>query len=213
MAPVGRQAWFAIYSEYFCRFGALIDSQSVIRGNYMPKSVSKSEAEEPEKQDELRAFLVKLATDPTELGNFIKHPEDTMDRAGLSADDKALLRTGNAAAINARLAGRAVHKGAAPPVLVVDVNEKGEPRVREDYLPGPPPAFFHETVWRAPLPQPCPPQGVVPTETIWRASLPHPYPPYGAVPTETVWAPEMHHPYFYRQSQQWRPPPCYPGWQ
>lgn len=177
----------------------------------MPKPASKSEAEEPEKRDELRAFLVKLATDPSELGNFIKYPDETMNRADLSPEDKALLRTGNAGAINARLAGRAVQKGPTP-LLVVDVNEKGEPWVREEYLSGPPPAFFYETVWRAHVPQPGHPQGMAPTETIWGASLPHPYPPYG-VPPETVWTPEMRHPYFYRQWQQWRPPPCYPGWQ
>ena len=58
-----------------------------------------------ESEDQLRAFLVDVATDPAALGRFVKDPDATMSEAGLSPEDQAVLRSGNPTAINARLAG------------------------------------------------------------------------------------------------------------
>jgi hypothetical protein len=74
-----------------------------------------------ESDDQLRAFLVDVATDPAALGRFVKDPEATMSEAGLSADDQAVLRSGNPAAINARLAGGPAAGPSGPMMLVVDV--------------------------------------------------------------------------------------------
>src|SRR5215217_3505522 len=65
--------------------------------------------------DELRSFLVNLATDPARLGEFIRDPE-------------AALKSGNPAAIYARITGQEVTAPSQPvTVLVVDlVRASGE---------------------------------------------------------------------------------------
>jgi hypothetical protein len=74
-----------------------------------------------ESDDQLRAFLVGIATDPAALGRYVRDPETSMAEADLSPADAAVLRSGDPATINARLAGG---PGAAPggaAMLVVDV--------------------------------------------------------------------------------------------
>jgi hypothetical protein len=138
----------------------------------------------PEQSDKLKIFLVKLATDPSELGQFIRDPESSMSRANLSVEDQALLKSGNASAINSRLTS-AASKTAAPLLLalVVDVNAVGEPSVREGYYPSSyfthPPPTFHP-----------------PPSFISYPHFPHPPPSF------------ISYPYW----EQWRPPPQYPGW-
>ena len=98
----------------------------------MPKTATPA-AKGPS-EDTLSAFLVKLATDHSELGHFIRDPDGSMDQAGLSAQDQALLKSGNAAAINARLRGEPAPQ-APPPLLLVDVGPDGKPSVRETTAP------------------------------------------------------------------------------
>src|SRR3954452_12430848 len=74
-----------------------------------------------ESDDQLRAFLVELATDPAALGRFVKDAETSMSEGGLSSEDQAVLRSGNPAAINARLASGPGAAGGGPMMLVVDV--------------------------------------------------------------------------------------------
>jgi hypothetical protein len=74
-----------------------------------------------ESEDQLRAFLVEVATDPAALGRFVKDPETSMSEAGVSAEDQAVLRSGNPIAINARLASGPGAGGPAAMMLVVDV--------------------------------------------------------------------------------------------
>jgi hypothetical protein len=80
--------------------------------------------------DALRKFLVELATDPAQLGRYVRDPDGALADAELSDDDRAIVRSGHAGAIHARLSGVT---GAAA-LLVVDVKpgEGGaeEPQVR-----------------------------------------------------------------------------------
>ena len=72
--------------------------------------------------DEFRRFLVGLATDPAQLGRFIKDPLGTMAEAGLSPQDQATLQSADPGAIHARLTG-APTPGTPVTVLVVNVGE------------------------------------------------------------------------------------------
>lgn len=85
-------------------------------------------------EDKLTAFLTKLATDHGELGHFIRDPESSMEQAGLSAQDQSLLKSGNAANINARLRGQPIPQS-PPPLLLVDLGSDGKPTVREITAP------------------------------------------------------------------------------
>jgi hypothetical protein len=98
----------------------------------MPKTTTPV-AKKPS-EDKLSAYLSKLATDHSALGHFIRDPDGSMDQAGLSAQDQALLKSGNAAAINSRLRGEPVPQ-APPPLLLVDLGPDGKPSVRETTTP------------------------------------------------------------------------------
>jgi hypothetical protein len=88
------------------------------------------------KEDKLRAFLVKLATDPGELGRFIMEPDATMNIEGLGAEDQALLKSGNPAAIHHRLTGQPTVTARPAVLLVVDVTADGTPSIRSSYAYG-----------------------------------------------------------------------------
>ena len=99
----------------------------------------------------LRRYLVKLATDPGELGRFIKDPEKSMESAGLSDEEQAILKSGNPSAIYGRVAGGAGGARGAystPPVtvLVVDVHPgpEGEPETLLVRGPGGPGYGYQE---------------------------------------------------------------------
>ncbi len=77
-------------------------------------------------QDQLRSFLVDLATDPAALGRYVKDPEAAMAKAGLGAADQSVLRSGDPATINTRLVSGPGAPSAWNPetptmMLVVDV--------------------------------------------------------------------------------------------
>ena len=55
---------------------------------------------------ELRDFLVGLATDHAKLGEFIRDADAAMKGAGLAPEDEAALKSGNPMAIHARLTGQ-----------------------------------------------------------------------------------------------------------
>src|SRR5215217_7611861 len=78
--------------------------------------------------DELRSFLVNLATDPARLGEFIRDPDAAMSDIDLDTQDQAALKSGNPAAIYARITGQEVTAPSQPvTVLVVDlVRASGE---------------------------------------------------------------------------------------
>src|SRR5262249_42323841 len=80
-------------------------------------------ASEGGEDNPLRDYLVKLATDPAELGRVVKD----LEAAGVSAEDRAVLKSGNPSAIYARLAGAGASFGGAPvAVLVVDMEAAAE---------------------------------------------------------------------------------------
>jgi hypothetical protein len=90
-------------------------------------STTKLTEEAPPVKNDVRDFLTSLATDPAKLGTFIKDPDGSMSAAGLTAEDQAILKSGNPGAIYARLDGRATIATASPAVLlVVDVPAAGE---------------------------------------------------------------------------------------
>jgi hypothetical protein len=68
---------------------------------------------------ELRDFLADLATDPKSLAGFIGDPDAAMEQADLAEEDRKLLRSGNLAAIQARLAGVDVGSATTPQIVVV----------------------------------------------------------------------------------------------
>lgn len=58
----------------------------------------------------LLAYMVMLATEPDKLTDFIKDPNGAPARAGLSADDQAILTSGNQQLIYERLQSDATLK-------------------------------------------------------------------------------------------------------
>jgi len=68
---------------------------------------------------ELREFLADLATNPKSLAEFIVDADAAMGRAELADEDRKLLRSGDLAAIQARLAGMDAGSAAAPQIVVV----------------------------------------------------------------------------------------------
>ena len=74
-----------------------------------------------ESDDQLRAFLVGIATDPAALGRYVRDPETSMAEADLSPADAAVLRSGDPGTINARLAGGPGAGAGSAAMLVVDV--------------------------------------------------------------------------------------------
>ncbi|HEY6962510.1 MAG TPA: hypothetical protein VI408_11525, partial [Gaiellaceae bacterium] len=73
--------------------------------------------------DALRDFLARLATDPAELGRFVKDPHAAMEAANLSPGDRAILESGNPATIHYRLRGGPT---STAPVTVLVVDATGE---------------------------------------------------------------------------------------
>jgi hypothetical protein len=118
----------------------------------MVQTVKQPTTEKTQKEDKLLSLLVKLGTDPSELGRFIKDPDATMNSAGLSPEDQALLKSGNQAAIHSRVTGQQ-----APLLLVVDIDKEGSPSIRTPSATGvavnqPPYAFWqmHGPVYTTP---------------------------------------------------------------
>jgi hypothetical protein len=96
--------------------------------------VTSSEASAP---DEFRAFMIALATDPAQLGKFIKDPDAEMQAAGISDVDRVILKSGHSWTINARLSGQRFSftpsTPSTPAVLVVDmVRAVGAPEAAAD---------------------------------------------------------------------------------
>ena len=76
---------------------------------------------------DIRSFLVNLATDAAALGGFIKDPDASMTAAGIAPEDQLILKSGNAAAIYAKLQGGATMSSApAAVLLVVDIASSGD---------------------------------------------------------------------------------------
>ena len=73
--------------------------------------------------DEFRAFMIALATDPAQLGAYIKDPDATMSAAGISDVDQAILKSGQPWTIHARLSGQRFSFTPPTPaaMLVVDM--------------------------------------------------------------------------------------------
>jgi hypothetical protein len=113
---------------------------------------------------ELRAFLAELATDPKRLAEFMAGADAVMEKAELAEDDRKLLKSGNLAAIQARLAG--LQSGAAAPQIVVVVGLEQLQRMYTDAMRATAPAG-------AVLGQM--PAGAAPGATLWQL-------PMGAVP-------------------------------
>src|SRR5215217_5287157 len=74
---------------------------------------------------ELREFLVGLATDHAKLGQFIRDPKTAMSEAKLAPEDEAALKSGDPMAIHARLTGQSVDVTAPTTVLIVDLISMG----------------------------------------------------------------------------------------
>ncbi|HWT12755.1 MAG TPA: hypothetical protein VN231_08390 [Allosphingosinicella sp.] len=87
-------------------------------------------------QGSARSFLVGLATDPARLGAFIKDPDSELERAGVSEADRAILKSGNPAAIYGLIGGQsaAAAQPQIPPVIILVIDaeaakEGGEPQL------------------------------------------------------------------------------------
>ena len=167
----------------------------------------------------LRRYLVKLATDPGELGRFIKDPEKSMESAGLSDEEQAILKSGNPAAIYGRVAGGpggAREAYSTPPVtvLVVDVHPgpEGEPETLLVRGPGGPGYGYQEV--HPMYPQIHPQQVSYPQihpqlyhlhpqllyhlhpQLVYQPPMIHPYPPPVIHPYHPLVHPQLvyHHP-------------------
>ena len=167
----------------------------------------------------LRRYLVKLATDPGELGRFIKDPGKSMESAGLSDEEQAILKSGNPAAIYGRVAGGpggAREAYSTPPVtvLVVDVHPgpEGEPETLLVRGPGGPGYGYQEV--HPMYPQIHPQQVSYPQihpqlyhlhpqllyhlhpQLVYQPPLIHPYPPPVIHPYHPLVHPQLvyHHP-------------------
>jgi hypothetical protein len=136
---------------------------------------------------ELREFLAGLATDPRRLAEFMADADAAMEKAELAEDDRKLLKSGNLAAIQARLAG----PGAAAPQIVVVVGLEQLQRMYADAMRAMAPAGA--ALWQpapgAALWQPAPgaalwqpAAGAVPGAALWQPAV-------GAVPGAALWQP------------------------
>jgi hypothetical protein len=145
---------------------------------------------EPQKEDKLRAFLVEVATNHHRLGEFIADHEAAMKAAGLGAEDQALLKSGNATAINARVRGKVTAK-APPPCLLVHLQDDGTPSIREGYGVGTT-NFPQQVVYPQPTSPPIQWQPWTPRPHIWAAPW-TPRPHIWAAPMPHIWAAPMPH--------------------
>jgi hypothetical protein len=78
----------------------------------------------------IKSFLAALATDPARLGAYIRDPDGELAAAGIAEADRAILKSGDAPAIHARLSLEAAggpQAAAAQPaaLLIVDVVAAG----------------------------------------------------------------------------------------
>jgi hypothetical protein len=93
---------------------------------------------------ELREFLAGLATDPKRLAEFMADADDVMEKAELAEDDRNLLRSGNLAGIQARLAG------AVPAQIVVVIGLEQLQRMYTEAMRAMPPAGALPGAWQQP---------------------------------------------------------------
>ena len=185
-----------------------------------------SEAEQPQQENKLRSFLISLATDAALLGRYIKNPDSTINEAGLSPEDKAVLQSGNPVAIHSRLAGQATGMPAAT-LLVVDMASDGTPSIRGVYPTGasyfpqqatqPPVAaqpFF--PIWSPPGQFPVWSAGAQPFFPIWSPPGQFPVWSVGAQPSFPIWSPPGQFPVWSMGAQPsfpiWSPPGQFPVW-
>jgi hypothetical protein len=163
---------------------------------------------------ELREFLAGLATDPKRLAEFMSDADAVMEKAELAEDDRNLLKSGNLAGIQARLAG------AVPAQIVVVIGLEQLQRLYTDAmramaapagaLPGA--ALWQQAaagalpgaaLWQQPAAGALPgaalwqqaPAGAVPGAVLWQQAVPGALPgavlwqqmPAGALPGAVVW--------------------------
>ena len=161
---------------------------------------TQSEAERPQQENKLRSFLVSLATDAALLGRYIKDPDSTINEAGLSPEDKAVLQTGNPVAIHSRLAGQTTGMPAAT-LLVVDMTSDGTPSIRGAYPTGA--SYF-------------PQQATQPFLPVWSPMGQFPVWGGGAQPSFPVWSPMNQFPVWGVGGQPsfpiWSPMGQFPVW-
>jgi hypothetical protein len=111
---------------------------------------------------ELREFLAELATDPKRLAEFMADADDVMEKAELAEDDRNLLKSGNLAGIQARLAG------AVPPQIVVVIGLEQLQRMYTDAMRAMAPAgaLPGAALWQQA------PAGALPGAALWQQALP-----------------------------------------
>jgi hypothetical protein len=122
--------------------------------------------------NELREFLAGLATDPKRLAEFMADADDVMEKAELAEDDRTLLKSGNLAGIQARLAGVV-----APQIVVVIGLEQLQRMYTEAvrWTMAPAGAVPGAVLWQQAL------AGAVPGAVLWQQAL------AGAVPGAVLW--------------------------
>jgi hypothetical protein len=166
----------------------------------MAENVKQPIPEKPQKEDKLRSLLIKLATDPNELGRFIKDPDATMNGAGLNTADQALLKSGNQAAIHSRLTGQLAASPAL--LLVVDMSPDGTPSIRPTYQTPSPAWQLHGPVYAAPAWQM---HGPVYAAPAWQM-----HGPVYAAPAWQMHGPVYAAPAYFQQQQMGYPQPSSP---
>jgi hypothetical protein len=121
---------------------------------------------------ELREFLAGLATDPKRLAEFMSDADAAMEKAELAEDDRSLLKSGNLAGIQARLAG------AVPAQIVVVIGLEQLQRVYTDAMQAmaaPAGALPGAVLWQQAA------AGALPGAALWQQAA------AGAVPGAALW--------------------------
>jgi hypothetical protein len=121
---------------------------------------------------ELREFLAGLATDPKRLAEFMSDADAVMEKAELAEDDRNLLKSGNLAGIQARLAG------AVPAQIVVVIGLEQLQRLYTDAMramAAPAGALPGAALWQQAA------AGALPGAALWQQA------PAGALPGAALW--------------------------
>ena len=75
--------------------------------------------------EKLSDFLIDLATDPDRMSRFAADPEGELDRAGLTADERAAVLTRDSSRLR-----RALHAGPADTMTFTLKHKPGPPKPR-----------------------------------------------------------------------------------
>jgi hypothetical protein len=165
--------------------------------------------------DNLKQFLVSLASDSEKLGGYLSDPDAAMAAAGLAAEDRAALKSGSQASIQARLSGPEAVNVVAPPQYGPSIvhapphfvtNLEGPPKYlypysasSQPYSPPSQPTIVHVHV--------MPPVQYGPPPTYGGPSIVHAPPPLHGAEGATVFSPPKYQYLYSPPPPPYSPPP------